>query len=155
MKKSALAGCFFFFLITAQSITAAIQSSEVHLKIVEPIIITNIHMLDFGTITGGRSEQEVIGPDDPNAAVFRATGEPRLTVAASILEKNIDLTNSNGDKIKVTSFTLGGDLRNDKAQFNNKGELSDLRVGATAIIKSNSPAGDYYGTATFQLVYIG
>lgn len=133
-----------------------------HLNLLQSISLTNQKDLDFGDVMRplSGSVQVTVSPDDPGAAVFRATGEPLRSVEASITTPTVVLANDSdtSDTIEVTDFTLGGSLQDQgngsgTANFDPEGVINHMTVGGTAMVNSENQPGDYTGNATFRLVY--
>ena len=55
----------------------------------------------------------------------------------------------------LDTFTYGGDLSSSgTGSFDNSGDISDMRVGATAHVAANDTPGAYTGSATFRVTYV-
>jgi len=144
-------------------VVAGVQATgkpfQATLRILSPIVITEVRALDFGDTEGGNVNM-VIAATDPTAAVFSATGQANKYATASVVQSSITLLRSGGtggnspDEITVDTFTLGGTgISGSTVDFGAGGSASDMRVGATAHVLAEDVAGDYSGTATFSLLY--
>jgi hypothetical protein len=148
--------------ITLASIaTSAFATDEAFtssMTLLAPIVITETSALTFANAVSGQASTVTSSASSANAAQFTATGEASTAVTGSIVEANITMTTGDGigstKQITVDSFTTGGDMDGSgAATFDGSGNLSNLRVGATANVLAEDIAGAYTGTATFRLVY--
>lgn len=142
--------------VQARAENAAFQSS---LRLLQPNTITEIQALEFPLTAIGQNVNVTVAPSDGLAAVFIATGTPDAPIVGSVVEGQIWIDNGisgkSSNKIRVGNFTVGGNLdANGNTVLNASGIANDLRVGATAEIRSNDPPGTYSGTATFRVLYI-
>lgn len=153
-------------LITATSVVAvAAQSGQygeasfnATLTLYAPIVVTKLHDLTFGEIVSGTASDNTIAPGSANAAQFSATGDVNADVTGAVQSSSITLTNGVSGptgQITVDTFTYGGDLSSGGAgSFDSSGDISDMRVGATAHVASNDTPGAYTGSATFRVTYV-
>ena len=137
---------------------AADETFNIGIKLIAPIVITETNALSFVDTVAGTTQDVVTGPADALAAQFSATGEPSRPVTGSVVESSVEVTTGDGvgstKRMTIQDFTTGGDMSGaGSASFDGSGDLSDLRVGATAKVESDDIPGDYAGTATFRLVY--
>ncbi len=129
------------------------------LTLLAPMSIVEVKGLGFEAALANQNVSIVTAATDTKAATFTARGTALWEVQGSVVESSIDMTTGDGSDatktITVSSFTYAGDMdASGVATFNGSGELSNLRVGATAEINSNDIAGDYSGEATFRLTYL-
>ena len=124
------------------------------------IAITEIQSLSFNTMLTGTAVSVVTAPTDANAAIFDATGEANQLVTVSIVENSVKMDNGGtgaANKISIASWTFGGSLSDvggsGVANFNALGVISNMRVGATAVVESKDNAGLYQTSVTMRLVY--
>lgn len=134
------------------------KTFNIGLKLLAPIVISESKAMDFPDTVSGAASTLVTTAAGTDAAILTATGEANRAATASVVETSVEITTGLGDdatkRITVDTFTLGGDIGVGGAvTFDGTGNLSDMRVGATAHVESNDIAGDYAGTATFRLVY--
>ncbi len=137
---------------------AASESFESSIKLIQDITITEVASLRFPQQVAGTAQTVVVAPADSGAAQFSATGEALAGATATIAEASIEMTTGDGvgstKRITVDSFTLGGNLAVDgTVAFAADGTISNMRVGGSAVIEADDIAGDYTGTATFELNY--
>lgn len=131
---------------------------RVPLSSAAPVSVTEESPLSFGNVIAGFSQDIVITASDAGAAVFSATGDPNVAVTGQIVEKktNMYTTGATGQagRITVDNWSYGGNLAsNGSGNFDGAGQLTNMRVGATATVGSSDPEGFYSGSATFRLVY--
>ena len=145
--------------VVAGGVHATGKPFQATLRILAPIVITEVRALDFGDTEGGNVDMTVAAAD-ATAAVFSATGQANKFATASVVQSSITLLRSGGtggnspDEITVDTFTLGGTgISGSTVDFGAGGSVSDMRVGATAHVLAEDVAGDYSGTATFSLLY--
>lgn len=144
------------------SFTNAFAASEerfnTSFKLLKPISITQQSDISFAELKAGKNARVTTRANDNSAIVFSASGQPNTSITATIVEDQITLVTGNGEssekQIVVNQFTTGGNLnQNGSATFDANGQLSDLRVGATAHVLASNQAGDYTSNATFRVVY--
>lgn len=133
------------------------ESFNIGIKLIAPIVITETNALSFVETVAGTAQDVITAPSDGIAAQFTATGELLRAVTGSVVESSVVITTGDGadstKQMTIQDFTLGGDLVGGTANFDASGDLSDLRVGATAKVEADDIPGDYAGSATFRLVY--
>ncbi len=136
---------------------AADEPFNVGMKLQTPVVITEVNGLSFVDTTTGSNTTVVTAPGDTLAATFIVRGSPNTPVTGSVVESSIVMTTGTGgnnEQITVDNFTLGGGLnKKGVAILRPSGSLQNIRVGASAHVKSNNVAGAYLGTATFRLLY--
>lgn len=142
----------------AGSAKATDEVFNVTMSLVAPIVITETQALSFSNAGAGSASTVVTAPTDGTAAIFTATGEASTAVTGSVVEASIEMTTGDGvgttKRITVDTFTTGGDMDvAGSATFDGAGDLTNLRIGATANVQAEDIAGAYTGTATFRLVY--
>lgn len=132
------------------SALASDKSFDVTMKLLKPIAITKVQDLLFpDTTLTGSAFTVVVATGDSGAASFTATGGKSRSIAKSIVETSIDMSASGvTGKIAVDTFTLAG-----PTAFDSSGNITGLKVGATAHVLADSEDGDYSGTATLRVVY--
>ncbi|MFH1223991.1 MAG: DUF4402 domain-containing protein [Pseudomonadota bacterium] len=100
----------------------------------------------------GMNANVILGPNDAGAAVFSAKGDPNRNAKTTIKEAGIIMTTGTGitpgERIKVQGFLVLA-----PTAFNALGQMTNIRVGATAIVSQNNVEGDYLGSATVRIVY--
>lgn len=150
-------------IMILSAFSSASLAAEFNLRTVFKILSSQLAVyeqksLDFGVAVLGQMQTLVRAPSDSGAAVFSAVGVPNAKVTVSVVENSITLITGAGDindkQITVTKFTTGGDLDSrGRATFDGQGQLSDMRIGAQAKIKTSNIGGHYQGSATFRIVY--
>jgi hypothetical protein len=118
---------------------------------VTPIIpVKVIQGIRFPTIKSGDSIKLLVVPPTKksSSAKLAVTGNHNITAKANIPGKDpVYLFNKGSSKrIKIKAFTFGGSMNN-TGKF--KLSANNLRVGATAIVPANMPAGSYKGTIIY------
>ena len=134
------------------------ESFNIGITLIAPIVITETNALSFVETTAGSDQTVTTAPGDGIAATFTATGEASRAVTGSVVEPSVVLTTGAGvttpEQMTIDTFTTGGDMSGaGAASFDGSGDLSDLRVGATANVLTEDVPGVYAGSATFRLVY--
>ena len=124
----------------------------------QAISVSEDKPLAFGNVIAGFTQDIVINAGDAGAAVFSATGDPNISVTAEVVEKKITMQTPSGAghaaRITVSGWSYGGSLSSKGGgYFDGSGQLSNIRVGATARVRSSDVEGFYIGSATFRLVY--
>lgn len=132
---------------------------DVNLTLLEPIEVTNVSSLDFGSHVGGAFSDITVSPEASGAAVFNATGTANKTVSVNVVESSIELTTGDGataDKqITVDVFKYGGSIDgSNQVTFDSEGKANNLRVGASAIVEESNLGGEYSGVATLRVTYL-
>lgn len=122
-----------------------------------PIVILEQKGLTLGAALAGFASTVVIAPTDADAAVFNASGDANAPVVASIVENSIVLTTGSGSgaaqQIVVDSWTFGGSLAADgTGVLDAQGQLTNIRIGATATVESDDIGGDYSASPTLRLI---
>lgn len=134
------------------------EAFNVSMSLIAPIVITETQALSFASAGAGSGSTVVTAATDGTAAIFTATGEASTAVTGSVVDANITMTTGDGvgttKQITVDTFTTGGDMDGSgSATFDGSGDLTNLRIGATANVEAEDIAGSYSGTTTFRLVY--
>jgi hypothetical protein len=134
------------------------ESFNIGITLIAPIVITETNALSFVETTAGSDQTVITAPGDGIAATFTATGEASRAVTGSVVESSVVLTTGAGvttpEQMTIDTFTTGGDMSGAGAtSFDGSGDLSDLRIGATANVLTEDVPGVYAGSATFRLVY--
>jgi len=140
----------------AQSAIADEKDFSTSINLLAPIVLTKTQDLTFPNASAEFVDSVLVAANDSTAAIFSATGEANRAVTGSITASSIEMihTVDSSHKIIVDSFTTGGDMNSSGVTaFDNSGNLSNLRVGATANIEADDIAGNYAGSATFRLSY--
>ena len=145
-------------LTVGGSVLATDEAFNVTMSLITPIVITETQALSFANTSQGSAATVVTAPTDGTAAIFSATGAASTAVTGSVVEASITMTTGDGvgttKQITVDTFATGGDMDGaGAATFDGTGNLSNLRIGATANVEAEDIAGAYSGTATFRLVY--
>ena len=120
--------------------------------------ITTISDLLFPSVVSSASSQTItVLASDGGAAVFDLTGTANSVVAVEIAEKSIQATSAGGKQIKIDGFTYGGSLtpaaKGATGTLDAAGNLTNMRIGATASVKNKQESGTYIGTLTLTVVY--
>lgn len=96
-------------------------------------------------------------PTDGGAAVFSATGRRNKSVYVRVLENKVRLYNQAGKRLYVDTFTYGGSLiphrKGAVARFDMRGDLNNIRIGATANLRNKQENGTYSGNITLKIIY--
>ncbi|MDH5560495.1 MAG: DUF4402 domain-containing protein, partial [Deltaproteobacteria bacterium] len=123
-------------------------------------VVTLINNLTFPTTEDLSAGQAVtVLPTDANAAVFTITGTPNTPVTISIVpSNNVNMVLSGGSKkIKIIDFTFGGSVPTQlspiTATLDATGNLSNLRLGATANVLTSTAAGYYLTSIALRVIY--
>ena len=137
-------------LMVSASAMATDQSFNASLKLFKPITITKVQDLLFpDTTLTGSAFTIVVLPADSGAANFNAQGGKSRNVTRSIVESSINMSASGvAGTIAVDTFVLSG-----PTAFDASGNISGIKVGATAHVLAASEDGIYSGTATLRVVY--
>jgi len=120
--------------------------------------VTTISDLQFPTVVSASSSQTItVLPSDSGAAVFDVSGTPNSIVGVEIAEKSIQATSAGGKQIKIDSFTYGGSLvpaaKGATGTLDASGNLTNMRIGASASVKNKQESGVYTGTLTLSVIY--
>ena len=126
------------------------QSFNISLKLFKPITITKVQdLLIPETPLTGSAFTIVVATGDTGAASFDAEGGKNRSITRSVVESSIDMSASGvTGVIAVDTFDLAG-----PTAFDSSGDITGLKVGATANVLAASEDGDYSGTATLRVVY--
>lgn len=122
--------------------------------ILQPIEAKANHALQFSDqMTGKEINRTLINPSNAKAAKLSVSGNPNGNVFAVIPEKTLLLKCNNGqcknEQVRLSKFQFGGSLsQNGSGQFNQKGELNDVQIGALETIPAKDKAGIYRGAVT-------
>ena len=140
------------------SASAADESFNASMTLLAPITITETNALSFANTESGQLVDVVTAALDSTAAQFTSTGEPSTAVTGSVVETSIVMITGTGDvttkQITVDTWSFGGDMNGSGvATYDGSGDLSNLRVGATAHVEAEDIAGAYAGSATFRVTY--
>jgi len=133
---------------------------KVSLDMIIPIELSISQNLSFESTFTNKSSSMVTSPNSYRSAVFKASGEPNKKFIASIDASEIYMRLNGVGKAKeeiivVSDFTFGGDLdKHGIGDFSNNGNLTNLRVGATASVKSYNMPGSYIGSTSLRLIYL-
>ena len=134
----------------SQAAMATDQSFSASLKLFQPITIAKVQDLSFPdtTITGAAINLTVL-PADSGAASFTAQGGKNRNITKSVVESTINMSATGVvGNIAVDTFVLSG-----PTAFDATGNITGIKVGATAHILTSSLDGNYTGTATLRVVY--
>lgn len=162
MQQLVKRGVMFSVMVLATSfgqISHAEQDSfQVGLHLLSPITLTLQSSLNFPSVVAGQDNTVTTAVDSSDAVIFSATGEANASVIGSVVEDFVVMTTGEGitepERIIVDGFLTGGDLGDTgNGVFNTSGELSNLRIGATAHVQANDVPGYYSSSATFRLTY--
>jgi len=121
------------------------------MSLLKAITITKTHDLVFPdtAIITGSPQDIVVAPGDGGAAAFTATGKASRNVTRSVVESTINMVGAvSSDLIAVDTFVLAG-----PTAFDGSGDITGLKVGATAHVLAASSEDEYSGAATFRLIY--
>jgi len=139
-----------FALTVSASAMATDQSFSTTLKLFKPITITKVQDLLFpdATLTGSDFDIVVL-PAASGAASFTAVGGKNRVIVSSVVESGISMSAPGVvGTIAVNTFVLSG-----PTAFDSSGNITGLKVGATAHVLAASEDGNYSGTATYRVVY--
>jgi len=138
-------------LLTLSAVAMATdQSFSTSLKLFQPITISKVQDLLFPntTLTGSAFTIAVL-PADSGAASFNAQGGKNRNITKSVVESSINMSASGVvGNIAVDTFVLTG-----PTAFDSTGNITAIKVGATAHVLAASLDGNYSGTATLRVVY--
>ena len=138
-------------LLTLSAVAMATdQSFSTSLKLFQPITISKVQDLLFPntTLTGSAFTIAVL-PADSGAASFNAQGGKNRNITKSVVESSINMSASGVvGNIAVDTFVLTG-----PTAFDSTGNITAIKVGATAHVLAASLDGNYTGTATLRVVY--
>lgn len=121
--------------------------------------LVEMQALSFEPIVAGFNNSLITHPNGENAALFEATGEPHKEVTIYVVEDEIFMQNkathrNKSKRISVGEFKTGGALnRKGKGVFDGSGYIRNIRIGATAKVKSTHTDGEYVGRARIRLMY--
>ena len=146
MKRILGLVCFLSLVLTSNA-NATDESFDATITLLAPIVITETQALSFPDTIAGAITDVTVAPADGTAALFTATGEASASIARSIVEASIDMTDGSTN-ISVDTFVLSGAVA-----FDGTGNINDFRIGATAHVEAADAAGAYTGSATFRVVY--
>ena len=157
-KKSALVMAA-TVLLSGAAHASVDETFNATLNLLSPITLDTVKDLSFAPTLANQNIDVVTSPSDSAAAVFSASGSANWEVTGEVVENSINMITGDGSgstkQIQVDDFQYGGDMDSSGvARFNGSGELSNLKVGATAHVQSDDIAGDYSGQATFRLTYM-
>ena len=143
---SLLAILFVFnFLYTA---TASDQPFAVSLRLLKPVVISEVRSLAFPDTTTGTTSQIVVSSTGDTAAKFEVVGSANSNIVSTVVEHSIVMSApSVSDPIVVDGFTVQAPLA-----LNELGKAS-VGVGGTAHINNSNEDGDYSGSATLRVIY--
>ncbi len=125
------------------------------ITILKPAKISEVNDFTFSFINKNKGKNKVtVLPSDTEALKLKITGYPEKEVMVFIIEKNNkDLSKINSEII-LKDFTFGGNISpSGKAVFNKKGFLSNVNIGATAIIPESFKKGLFKKNITLQVLY--
>ena len=139
-----------FALTLSASAMATDQTFNVSLKLFKPITITKVQDLLFpDTTLTGSAFTIVVLPADSGAANFTAQGGKNRNITKSVVESSINMAAAGVvGTIAVDTFVLSG-----PTAFDGSGNITGIKVGATAHVLAASEDGNYTGTATLRVVY--
>ena len=143
-----------FIMICALTISASAMATDksfnVSLKLFKPITITKVQDLLFpDTTLTGSAINLIVLPADSGAANFTAQGGKSRNITKSVVESSINMAAAGVvGNIAVDTFVLSG-----PTAFDGSGNITGIKVGATAHILAASEDGNYTGTATLRVVY--
>ncbi|OUS04022.1 hypothetical protein A9Q81_06290 [Gammaproteobacteria bacterium 42_54_T18] len=147
-----------FYILAPSLVLANEDTFQTSLTLLSPITLTMQNSLSFPAVIAGENKTLITHPASSDAVIFSATGESSAPVTGTVVESFVVMKTGSGldesEKIQVDSFITGGELSTDGTGiFDTNGELSNLRIGASAHIEENDVPGDYSSTATFRLTY--
>jgi Domain of unknown function (DUF4402) len=137
-------------LMVSASAMATDQSFNANLKLFKPITISKVQDLLFpDTTLTGSAFNIVVLPADSGAANFTSQGGKNRSITKSIVQSSINMSASGVvGTIAVGTFVLSG-----PTAFDASGNITGIKVGATANVLAASEDGNYTGTATLRVVY--
>lgn len=122
--------------------------------------------LRFPTIISNSDNTNVtVAPEDAGAAVFDARGEPYQVVRVTVKHSHtyMDIVqqsgsaDSGGKRVELIHFSYGGSLTErgggGTGIFDASGNLTNIRIGATAKIPSPVIPGNYRGQIILRIIY--
>jgi len=146
---------YFILLLISFGVEATDEPFNVTMKLLAPIVITEVSPLTFPNSPRGTAVNVVVATGDAGAATFSATGSPSTAFVKSMVTPSVTLllggVPSGGDltkEIVVDTFVLAG-----PSAFDAAGNAVGMKVGATARVSANDQAGNYSAVATFRIVY--
>jgi hypothetical protein len=121
----------------------------VGIRLLKPIITTQVRPLDFPDAEAGIGQNLVVNPTSEKAAVFELTGSRNSVINSSVLENSITLTSSSNN----STVTIDGFKVTAPSAMNDQGKAT-IKIGGTAHVEAADMDGDYSGSATLRVVYL-
>ncbi len=125
------------------------QPFTVGMRLLKPIIATQVRGLDFPDAEAGIGHNLVVNPTSENAAVFELTGSRNAVISSTVLESSITLSSPSSG----TSITIDGFKVTAPSAINDQGKAT-IKIGGTAHVDAEAQEGDYSGSATLRVVYL-
>lgn len=129
-----------------------------NLCIAAPVVITEQQALNFGPIIAYITQNITIAPSDSGAAVFNVSGDAYAPISVEVTNNRINMITGTGNgqtkKILVNQWSYGGNVDGGGVgTLDQFGTLTNIRIGATAAVKSSNLPGPYNGSATVRITY--
>lgn len=130
-----------------------------HIQTDPTVAITEISGIVFPSVVPKATSQTIIlNPSDSGAAFFQATGNALAGVILEVIPKDIILRAQGSTKITVEQFSFGGSITPTGdglgyGTFDSTGNLTNIRIGAQAIIPANPKFGAYTGDASLRIIH--
>lgn len=122
----------------------------------EPLTIITVKDLEFQAAIAGIAQTITTPANSVYAATFSVTGDANQPITVSVQERRIRMANQDfpSDRIRVRDWTFGGAISsNGTGVLDNNGQLSNIRLGASARVRRNLRPGHYSGSGTIRVVY--
>jgi hypothetical protein len=141
---------FVVMMMVGSTAMATDQSFNISMKLFKPITISKVQdLLIPNTNLTGSAFTVVVATGDTGAASFTAVGGKNRSITRAVVESSINMSASGvTGNIAVDTFVLAGPVA-----FDASGNITGLKVGATAHVLAASEDGDYSGTATLRVLY--
>ena len=125
------------------------QFFTVSLRLLKPIVMTEVHALSFPDANTGVGQDLVVHASSTDAGAFEVVGSKNIGISSSVVENSIMITSPDTD----TAITVDGFTLSSPHVINDQGKAT-VKVGGTAHILADAKEGDYSGTATLRVVYL-
>ncbi|PCJ20801.1 MAG: hypothetical protein COB04_03770 [Gammaproteobacteria bacterium] len=130
----------------------------IKISVAASVVITEQQALNFGPIIAYITQDIVIPPTDSGAAVFDITGDAYAQISVDVTNNRVTMTtgtgNGNTKKIVVNQWSYGGNVDSSGlGSLDQFGALTNIRIGATAAVKSSNIPGSYSGSGTVRIIY--
>ena len=120
----------------------------VSMKLLKPIVISEVRSLSFPNTNTGISTSLIVGSSDEKAAEFNLVGSANTNIISAIVESSISISAPGvSNPVLVDNFTVKAPLA-----LNDQGK-GTIGVGGTAHVTQDSEDGNYIGSATLRVIY--